>query len=181
MGKNFFVKGGFLIVLIALFLITTAAIEYFMPTQDSPTEPTGSSDIFYVNQDTIVQEEIYYRYCQHLKVKEYQGDPRFSNKTFEEISKGGWSVFWGEDNKVVVFKEVDQLCPDDEDKRHIALYEDQLAIFAGPVGSKGQPIEILSIDINKLEPELQEQIKNGGIDFSNQEELYEAMENFDEY
>ena len=100
----------------------------------------------------------------------------------QELNALGWDAFRAEEGIIVLFREEDDLCSEDRAKRHIALYNGKLAVFNGPIGSVGEPIEVLGIGPEVLEADWQQKLReNGGIEFSDEESLFSALESLDEY
>ncbi|MDR2712447.1 MAG: hypothetical protein LBB91_04970 [Clostridiales bacterium] len=151
-----------------------------IPVED-PASPAGQSNAYFVSEQTMVREEIYYTNCRHLESRLLINDSAFANKSFEELELEGWNVFWAEGGQAVAFKEVAQLCSADENKLHIGEYNGRIAIFSGPAGSEGRLIEELGVPLENLYPEWQAKLAEGGIDFENQEDLLAALDNLDEF
>jgi len=170
--------------MLVVFILLTAALcaQLFMGNNNTPeASPTGQEEIRAISQETKVRKEIYYSRCHHLVSEIITGDTEFAGKSFEEIENEGWSVFWADDGKVVVFRELEELCPDDAVKRHLGVYEGYVAIYAGPSDCDGELIEALNIKVESLYPQWQEMLISGGIDFTSEEELFVALESLDEF
>jgi len=133
-----------------------------------------------IPQNTRVIEEIYYLKCQHLKKREILAAelPELS----EQALKGqGWAVYHNNDHSITIFKNVDGLCPEDANKRHLGVSNGFVAIFEGPVGTPGKMLEVLDIKVERLPKEWQEKVKKGELNFSSEQELLEALDSIDEY
>jgi len=173
-----------LLVSLCLLLVLGTAWEIMRLSKtpaEVPAYPAGQSNAYFVSEQTMIREEIYYTNCRHLESRLLVNDPAFVNKSFEELGQEGWNLFWAEGGLAVAFKEVAQLCPADENKRHIGEYNGRIAIFSGPAGSEGQLIEELGIPLEHLYPEWQDKLAEGGIGFENQEDLLAALDNLDEF
>jgi len=171
--------------LLVVFIILTAALtaQVYISNNNSTPEasPAAQEEIRSISKQTQVRKEIYYSQCHHLISEIITGDTEFADRSFAEIENEGWSVFWADDGKVVAFRELDDLCPDDAVKRHLGIYQGNVAIYAGPSDCDGKLIEALDIKVESLYPGWQEMLTSGGIDFANEEELLSALENLDEF
>lgn len=170
--------------MLVVFILLTAVLsaQIFMENNNKPeASPAGQEEIRAISRETKIRKEIYYSRCHHLVSEIITGDTEFAGKSFAEIENEGWSVFWADDGKVVVFQELDELCPDDADKRHLGIYEGNVAIYAGPSDCDGELIEALDIKVESLYPQWREMLSSGGIDFASEEELFAALESLDEF
>lgn len=171
--------------MLVVFILLTAALsaQLFMGNNKNTPEasPAGQEEIRAISEQTKVRKEIYYSRCHHLVSEIISGDTEFAGKSFAEIENEGWSVFWADDGKVVVFRELDELCPDDAVKRHLGIYQGHVAIYAGPSDCDGELIEALDIKVESLYPQWRDMLMAGGIDFKSEEELLAALESLDEF
>lgn len=183
--KDFFLRTG--LVLLLLLLLVTASILteiYLKPPQDEETTPLSAVDnaqVTYIGKDTPVIQEIYYRQCRHLIRETVTGDSKFAEKSFGELRGEGWDISWSKDGQLTAFLEKDELCPEDAVKRHLGVYEGELAVYAGPSDSEGALMKVLGINIQDIYPKWQEMLANEGINFRNDEELMNALESLDEF
>ena len=162
---------------LAVFIIACLIINDIFSV---PSIPAQREDGNYIYPQTMVRREVYYSACRHLDSHAATGQKEFVNKTFAEIAEDGWYVFWAEGGGAVAFRESGQLCPNDADKSHLALHQGKLAVFAGPIGTNGEPLEIISINPSALPSIWQQKLANGGIEFKSREELLSALESMDE-
>lgn len=174
--RNIWQRLTVLMFLLAFFIACLIIKDLFR----SPTLPTQKEEGNYIHPYTMVRREIYYTACRHLDVYSAAGQKDFVNKTFAEIAQEGWYVFWAEGGGAVAFREAEQLCPADANKSHLALYQGKLAVFPGPIGMKGEPLEILSVKPEALPASWQQKLNSGGIEFPSQEALLSALESLDE-
>ena len=166
-----------ILCLLTVFIVSLIIKDLFA----SLSVPTRKEEDGYVDFDTVVRREVYYTACCHLDVHSAAGQEEFSGKTFVEIEGDGWQIFWAEDGSAVAFRESAQLCPEDDQKSYLALYQDKLAIFHGPIGTAGEPLEIIYVKPESL-PAFwrQKLINNGGIEFQTRDEMLSALESLDE-
>lgn len=143
-------------------------------------EPTGQVPV-----GTSVKEEIFYQKCRHL-VARYVFSSETSIGLSEQVLEQhytraeGWSRNQT-GNEIVFYREVDDICPEDSEKRHLGALGENVAIYAGPIGVDGPLIERLNIRIDRLPLEWQEKVIKGELDFSSEKELLEALDSIDEY
>ncbi|MCL2817038.1 MAG: hypothetical protein FWD39_01450 [Clostridiales bacterium] len=166
-----------LLCLLAVFVFSWVAKDLL----HSLSVPTRKEEEGFVDFDTVVRREIYYAACRHLDVHSAAGQEEFSGKSFGEITQEGWHIIWAEDGSAVAFRESALLCPEDDRKTHLAIYQDKLALFHGPIGTEGEPLEVIYVKPESL-PALwrQKLINNGGIEFQTRDELLSALESLDE-
>ncbi|MGI6361712.1 MAG: BofC C-terminal domain-containing protein [Bacillota bacterium] len=172
-----------ILVLLLIIAVTTAilAVNLFDNNQKKDSNaPVEQDESQYITAETPVRQEIYYNNCQHLVVENKTGDPEFAEKSFNQLQTEGWEVFWGENGQAVVFREITEFCPQDEEKCYLSVAEGRIAIFRGPLGSEQPPLEITDIYLDNLYPEMRDKII-AGIEFVNMDELIAALESLDEY
>ncbi len=181
-AKFFHKLGKFSLFLVLLLFILLASIlfDIFHDRSDSSL-PTQQEDTVYIDSQTPVQQEIYYRQCLHMITTDLGTNSPWVGKTFAEIQGLGWNSFRAEDGQVVLFQQKDSLCPADAVKRHIGIHQGALAIFAGPTNCQGPLLENLGIDPLALNDDMQRQLAAGGIDFANEEDMLSLLENLDEF
>lgn len=183
--KSFWLKTGMvillLLVIIAVGILGDIYFKQPQETETAPLSPVNTAQTSYVGKDTPVVQEIYYRQCRHLIRQTLIGDEKFAEKSFSELRGEGWNISWSEKGELIAFTEKDGLCPDDAEKRHLGIYEGEVAIYEGPSGASGEMLEVLGIKIESLYPQWQEMLQNGGIDFDSNDDLLNALENLDEF
>jgi len=143
---------------------------------------SSSQPVGVISLDTRINELIYYKKCRHLLIREdVQNEYLNDGVDLETLKVQGWTVIHDGDKKISLFKELEQLCPDCAEKRHLGPAGENVAIFEGPVGVPGKRLEVLNIKINSLPPEWQEKVRKGTLGFSSEQELLEALDSIDEY
>lgn len=178
---------GILLVFILILLIVGLMLlwEIFVPdqtSQEDPVAPTNQEKEILIEANQPIRQEIYYRRCRHLESEEKLPDVELVGMNLQELNALGWDAFRAEEGIIVLFREEDSLCSEDSAKRHIALYNGKLAVFKGPIGSVGEPTEVLGIGPEVLEEDWQRKLnEKGGIEFPDEESLFSALESLDEY
>lgn len=125
----------------------------------------------------------HYLLCNHITQEEFSLD--FSQSNLIQLQKvypsqEGWT-YEQDSNKIRFSQEIEELCPQDAQKRHVAVVGDFLAVFQGPVGAKGKLERITDIKIKNLPLEWQEKVYKGHLSFADEVELLEALDSLDEY
>ncbi|MCL2678500.1 MAG: hypothetical protein FWE85_05555 [Clostridiales bacterium] len=170
-----------LLTIVIFFLAVFMAFLVIKSLFGAPALPAQRDKEGFVSPGTMVRREIYYPACQHLEVFCAAGLEEFAGKTFAEITQDGWCVFWEGDGLAVAFRESGRLCPEDAQKSYLAPYQDRLAIFHGPLGTAGDPLEILAVKPESLPESWRQRLaNNGGVEFQTPEELLSALESLDE-
>ncbi|MGI6684972.1 MAG: hypothetical protein ACOX47_05765 [Bacillota bacterium] len=131
--------------------------------------------------NTKIKEEIYYTKCKHLIQREIMAEEAYPEANEETLKAEGWTLYHNRDGSITIFKNVDGLCPEDAQKRHLGVSEEFVCIIEGPVGVDGDILEILDIKVNNLPQEWQDKVRKGELDFSSEQELLEALDSIDEY
>ncbi|MDD2221299.1 MAG: hypothetical protein PHN35_05015 [Clostridia bacterium] len=164
------------LLLLVLGLIAYELIDKTPPEQTLPAVEQGN----YITADTPVNYEVYYSCCRHRICEQVTGDVRFAGKSFKELQDEGYQPFWSEYGTVTVFIEKNTLCPEDCKKCHLRIVGDSLFLFQGPVGTNGEALQKIDIDIHKL-PDQQIIRLAKGQDFADMERAIAALDSLDEY
>lgn len=183
---TFFIIGGLI-----SFALTYWLIDYSHNKQVSKKPLINAKDnlsqvIGAVNKETIIREEIYYKKCKHLIIREIMNDGYFQGLTLENLQdyypkNQGWNIYRTDDNEFIFSRNIDDICPDDKQFRHIGVTGEFVAVFEGPIGVEGRMIDQLDIKVSQLPEEWQEKVMKGELDFSSEKELLEALDSIDEY
>jgi len=165
----------------ALLLLVLALIAYEMidktPSEQAlPAVEQGN----YIAADTPVNYEVYYSRCRHRLCEQVIGDVRFAGKSFKELEVEGFQPFWSEYGTVTVFCEKNALCPTDCQKCHLRIVGTDLFLFQGPVGTNGEALQKIDINIHKLPDQQIIRLKQGQ-DFSDLDTAIAALDSLDEY
>ncbi|WP_227765820.1 hypothetical protein [Zhaonella formicivorans] len=162
------------------YFITPGLIAPDFTSEIKETEPASVKD------ESLGLVEIYkhYEICNHtVKEQEFKtilDDKRLAELKIQFPSEEGWSIE-SNLNSVRIERRIDELCPEDAEKRHLAAAGEFLAVFKGPVGVNGGLERITDIRIQSLPAEWQEKVYRGLLDFSSEAELLEALDSLDEY
>lgn len=135
-----------------------------------------------VGENRVVEGRTLFSLCGHwepLTLGNFSGlTPENLRKDFP--SSQGWHV---EDNgeKIIITKEINALCPEDDKKRHLGSFGEYVAVVKGPPGIDGGIVEVTEIKLSELPQQFRVQAENGTLDFSNAQHLLEALDSLDEY
>lgn len=109
----------------------------------------------------------------------------FNGVTTEQLlkrfpAKQGWTI---EDNgtKLIITKNINALCPEDDVKRHLGRFGQYVAVIKGPVGIDGGIVEVTDIKLADLPDQFRSQAEQGTLNFPSAQSLLEAMDSLDEY
>ncbi|MDS1029999.1 hypothetical protein RDV78_05755 [Bacillota bacterium LX-D] len=134
----------------------------------------------------IAEVEVFKNYllCNHV-VKENEFPLRIDDANMALLSKQypvkqGWKINVEKSNKINITQDLKKLCPEDEEKRYLAVHNNYLAIYKGPMGY-GTLEKITEIKVTTLPKEWQEKAYRGELVFANEAELLEALDSLDEY
>ena len=183
--KEFLIKVGIFVLLVLVLAAAGILSDIYLrdpqAEDTSPLSTVDNSQITYIEKNTPVIEEIYYRKSQYLSRQTVIGDSKFAEKSFSEIRGEGWDISWSKDGNIIAFIELNELCPEDAVKRHLGVFGGEVAVFAGPSSADGEMLEILGIRLEDLYPDWQQKLASGGMDFENNEDLLNALESLDEF
>lgn len=137
-----------------------------------------------VSQDTDVFFGTFYLTCNHL-IKE-QPDTELSGIALSELVKKyspdeGWVVDTLNPKHIMIYKRKEGLCPGDAAKRHLGVKGDFVAVYRGPVGLNGGIERVTDIRVEELPVEFRAKLREGQLDFANEDELMDALDTIDEY
>lgn len=127
-----------------------------------------------------LREQVYYQKCRHLVNREVDKEDLLYGLSIEELKAQGWSVYENGD-ETVIFKLVNEVCPEDKKKRHLGAAGDYVAVFEGPVGVAGEQIEVLDVLVDSLPVEWQVKVRQGELGFVSEADLLQALDSIDEY
>lgn len=136
-----------------------------------------------IPENTLIKEEVYYTQCQHLVQREILAGEIYPGADEDALRASGWALYHNSNSEqgITIFKNIDDLCPEDEHKRHLGVAGEYVAVLKGPVGVNGDLIEVLDVRIDRLPAEWQMKVKEGTLNFSSEQELLEALDSIDEY
>ncbi|WP_406676542.1 BofC C-terminal domain-containing protein [Neomoorella carbonis] len=129
--------------------------------------------------------EKYYRYCGHREPIPLPAGVKWNWAGKEEMSilfppAEGWRIT-REGERLVITQEVDDLCPADAPRRHLAVKDGLVAIYQGPAGSLGPLMRVTNLKVASLPPSWREKIENGQAEFNSEQEVLEALDSLDEF
>ncbi len=144
-------------------------------------EPMDAAPVLWEpEQFSAARQEIYYRGCRHLVTKEIDLSVVYPGKSVEDLEAMGWQVDSSNPEKIILRRDDDGLCPNDEVYRRIASVESGIAIFAGPIGTDGPLLQTINLDVRQLPEDWQQKLQEGGIEFASEAELISALDSLEE-
>lgn len=131
----------------------------------------------------VIQKQ--YALCGHITPVEFQAE-RFGNLEVEDLRKAfpteaGWKVETIAGGVISITRIIIGLCPEDEQKRHLGELNGFVSVYIGPAGINGGLDRITSIKVINLPGDWQQLIKSNTLEFANETDLLEALDNLDEY
>jgi hypothetical protein len=144
------------------------------------TEP----EITITAQTPVIFEQEYLK-CGHKVVSSFPERENLNGKTVSEIqavytSAQSYQVSWNIDS-LVIKQSLDDWCSEDRNKLRLKDYQGQVAVFQGADAQSDILLRVTGIATSSLPPEVQQAIREGTMEFKNQDELNDALENLDEY
>lgn len=165
-------------VLIGLVLFTTAE-EAVDESNAVPADVVKTEEQIY--QATYVERLLKYEDCGHTESDLLHGDARFVGKTFSQLEAEGWRVAKVDTNKVRIYREARGLCEADQSKRTVRLTEKGIAVYEGPKDAIGSLLTEMPLEKTALPAEIRNQLAGEGMEFANEEELWETLDSLDEF
>jgi hypothetical protein len=146
---------------------------------------TASQDNDTINEDSQIIFEREYLRCGHVVISEYSQRENLMGKTLTELH----SVFRHHDgyqlslkeNTLVIRQKVEDWCPDHKNMYRLKEYQGRVAIYQGPDSSNDKLLRVTNLPMASLPEDIQEKIRQGSYEFTSEEALNDALENFDEY
>ncbi len=166
------------LVLIGFVLFATAE-EAVDESEAVPADVVKTEEQIY--QATYVERLLKYEGCGHTESDLLHGDERFVGKTFSQLEAEGWRVAKVDTNKVRIYREVRGLCETDQAKRTVRLTESGIAVYEGPKNAVGALLTEMALDEAELPEEIRSQLEGEGMEFTNEEELWETLDSLDEF
>lgn len=144
------------------------------------TEP----EITITAQTPVVFEQEHLK-CGHKVVSSFPDREKLNGKTIREIqaaytSVQSYQVSWNVDT-LVIRQSLDDWCSEDSAKLRLKDYQGRVAVFQGADPQRDVLIKVTGIVTSSLPLDVQQAIRDGSMEFKNQDELNDALENLDEY
>ena len=130
---------------------------------------------------TVVVETIEYERCGHSTVRNKRGEAGLVGLTYAELAAAGWRVEPQQGGKIELYRNVDELCPADSVKRCIRRTPRGVAVYTGPLGTDGELLYELTMDLTLLPEDWQTTLSTAGFEFASDAELFQMLENLDEF
>ncbi|HQA06694.1 MAG TPA: hypothetical protein PLM20_02060 [Syntrophomonadaceae bacterium] len=138
-----------------------------------------------INKDSQVIFEQEYTRCKHIVISEYNQQEQLIGKTMSELN----SVFRPSDGyrlnlegeTLTIRQRIDDWCPRDKNMYRLKEYHGRVAIYQGPDPDNDKLLRVTNLPVDALPKEVQDKIRTGSYEFTSEEALNDALENFDEY
>lgn len=183
-------KNNILLILFICFIVSGLVANYFAGISSSPESENKSQAVHQSFTQQVVKRDSkiifgnLYSLCQHLIEQKVPIDiyGLNVNELLRRYSPDeGWVVDNLNSNRIVIYQKVEGLCPEDALKRHLGSKGDYVAVFRGPIGINGGLERLTTIRLEKLPQQFKEKLIKGELDFSNENELMDALDTIDEY
>jgi len=176
------------IFFMGILFVGTFALSYWIFDTLDPNiaqapspEPTDAEPVLWEPEEfSAARQEIYYRGCRHLVTKEIDLSVVYPGKSAEDLKAMGWQVDTSNPEKIILRRDDDGLCPEDDVYRRVAVTEDGIGIFAGPIGTDGPLLQTFTLDISILPAEWQQKLAGDGIEFADEEDMISALDSLEE-
>jgi hypothetical protein len=134
--------------------------------------------------EVVVQD--YYRLCGHTLPGTLPPGLTLSHFSYTELLQTytllqGWQVTAPVHGRLVLTRQKDELCPEDQKQRHLGLVGDYVAVYFGPPGSAGKVERVTEIKAGILPLGLGEKIQRGQFGFADEASLLQALDSLEEY
>jgi len=138
-----------------------------------------------IKESTNIVYEQTFTKCGHTVISEFANRQSVLGKTKTELDKmflvqEGFTLQWKE-NELVIKQTVDDWCQSDKQKLRLKIYQGYVAVYQGPTPQHDVLIRVTRLNVQLLPDSLVKSIKENQYEFSNEMELNDALENFDEY
>ena len=107
--------------------------------------------------------ERYYNYCGHTITEELPQSSPLLALTIDQIMElyPDWQIKDRQSEKITLYREVDDFCPEDLAQRYVGIKDNYVAIFIGKVGMKKKILKVTEIPIDSLPVDVIEQLRQG--------------------
>lgn len=146
---------------------------------------TASQDTDKVNDDTQIVFEQEYLRCRHVIISEFAQRDQLMGKALSELrqafnSANGYQINM-QGQTLVIRQKINDWCPQDKEKYRLKEYQGKVAIYQGPDSDNDILLRVTNLPLEMLPAEIQEKIRAGSYEFTSEQALNDALENFDEY
>ena len=145
--------------------------------QETESLPTDSQREYY----TTVTREVYYRGCRHFINDQVDVSSLYPGKDKAALLAMGWVIDDSDPEQVVICRDEDGLCPEDQKYRHIIATQEGIAVYSGPIGTAGQQLSVIEMDLSLLPADWQAALSGKGLEFEDEDALYSALDSIEEY
>ncbi len=125
--------------------------------------------------------DVYYEDCAHTLRTEPEDRSAYLGKSEAELKAMGISCSRTESGALLLSCREAGLCPRDAEMRHIEVRNEMLAVCTGGAGTTGEVLYFLPVTIDRLPAEWQARIRENSLEFASEDELFEALDNLDEF
>lgn len=138
-----------------------------------------------VDENTAIVFEQEYRICGHKIISEFKQREQINGKNLDEIrkiysEKNGFRIFFDEDT-LIIKQIIYGICPEEEESYRLKDYQGFVGIYMGLDRENDHLLRVTLIQIKSLPPSIQQAIREGKYEFKSEEELYDSLENLDEF
>ena len=187
---NNLARGVFIVVLAGLsFVVGLWTGNNYENIKEGFNRPAASIDTVKVSRvtpDTVVISETAYGRCHHIVTSGYAGQETLVNMTLDEVrevfsSRDGYLAWFDEDAALIIHQRLETWCPVDENKYHLGLFKEQVAVFKGPAGIDDELVRVTGIKAETLPAHILEDLKAGVMEYEGEDQANTVLENLDEY
>lgn len=172
---------GIVIILLLAILSGSIMLDVYKNNRNDPSSLVDQDSDIFIDKNTLIRQEIFYTLSKRVVSTTKGADQELYGKSLAQLEELGWNAFRSSGGQIILFKEVEALSPEDEEKCHLKVHNGKLAIYAGPSTAQGPLLNDLGINPDYLDESWQSLLEQGGIDFANLDELFMALESLDEY
>ena len=126
----------------------------------------------------VTRREIYT--CGYTAEEALDNGGEFRGLTFDQLAKEGWQVAQTGEKELEIVRQVEGICPIEQEKRLLVDSGRGLAVYRGTAEHRGDLLLEMPVDMSELPPTLAEALAGGGYQLESQAELDELLESLDE-
>ena len=157
------------------FVVFGGAPEVDKPYRAAAELETGSPQVTAAMR--VTRREVYA--CGYTAEEEVSGG-EFLGQTFDQLAEEGWQVARTGENKLEITRQVEGLCPIEQEKRLLVDTGRGIAVYRGTAAHRGDMLLEMPVDKSELPPELAQALAKGGYQLESAAALDELLESLDE-
>jgi len=166
------------------YFLASIAKNYHMREVQKPVVKVNQENARIKKDTSIVFEKEYLR-SNKVVISDFPDKDEIYGLTLEEVKKiysenNGFSV-WFDNQNLIVHQKVDDWAPEDKNRYRFKVYNGMVAVYKGASADDDILFKVTAVRFATLPANIQRAVTDGKYEFANEQELNDALENFDEY